>query len=305
MTPDASAVGHRLSIAIGTYPHTRALKADLRTLSSVPVDFADVEPINRAFAPMVREQRFDICELAIATFLQAKAHGCPIVLLPAATACRFQEAALICRMRDRSITGPRDLIGKRVGVRSYSQTTAVWLRGILHDDFGVMPQDILWTVTEPAHVREFVDPDFVRSAAGADLLALLSQDQLDAVIVGNDKPESAELRPVFPDVGQAAARFQRVHGFEPVNHVIVARRSFVQSMPEAAVAFLDAIEASYGAADADAARVPPLGRRDLQPSLDLALRYAGEQHLMPRPLSADEIWDGLTQIEPQLQERWP
>ena len=59
------------------------------------LDFADITPIHRAFAPMVREQRFDVSEMAIATFLQAKAYGKPLVLLPVVLAARFQQSALV------------------------------------------------------------------------------------------------------------------------------------------------------------------------------------------------------------------
>src|SRR5215207_11162798 len=107
-------------------------------------------------APMVREQRFDVSEIAIATFLQAKAHGKPLVLLPVVLAARFQQSALLCRA-DRDIRGPGDLAGRRVGVRAYSQTTGVWLRGILADAYGVPPEEVRWITFEDAHVAEVRD----------------------------------------------------------------------------------------------------------------------------------------------------
>lgn len=122
--------------ALGAYPHTRALRDGRVTSTRLRLEFAEVAPVNRAFAPMVREQRFDVCELAIATALQAKAHGKPIVVLPVTVAARFQEAALLCRA-DSDLHGPADLAGRRVGVRAYSQTTGMWLRGILAERHGV------------------------------------------------------------------------------------------------------------------------------------------------------------------------
>ena len=116
-----------LSIAMGKHPHTGALRDGAVASSLVALDFADIAPIHRAFAPMVREQRFDVSEMAIATFLQAKAYGKPLVLLPVVLSARFQQSALLCRA-DSDIGGPCDLIGCRVGVRAYSQTTGLWLR---------------------------------------------------------------------------------------------------------------------------------------------------------------------------------
>ena len=71
-----------LRAALGAYPHTQALRDGRVASDRLRLDFADVSPVNRAFAPMVREGRYDVCELAIATALQAKAYGKPIVVLP-------------------------------------------------------------------------------------------------------------------------------------------------------------------------------------------------------------------------------
>ena len=95
---------------------------------------------------MVRGQLFDVSELAIVTFLQARAYGKPLVLLPVVLAARL-ESALLCRA-DSDIRGPHDLVGRRVGIRAYSQTTGVWLRGVLADAHGVRPHDMRWITLE-------------------------------------------------------------------------------------------------------------------------------------------------------------
>src|ERR1700722_9698763 len=153
-----------LSCAIGDYPHLSALKSGAVSSPLLKLDFAAVAPINRAFAPMVRELKFDVCEMAIATFLQAKAHAKKLALLPVGTLARFQESALLCRA-DGAIRGPADLKGRRVGVRAYSQTTGLWLRGSLADDYGVSPESIDWVTFEDAHVAEYRDPPHARRAA--------------------------------------------------------------------------------------------------------------------------------------------
>src|SRR6204780_2299371 len=132
-----------LSVAVGAYPHTQALKSGRIASAALQLEFVEISPINRAFAPMVRERRFDVCELAIATFLQAKAHGKELALLPVAVAARFQESALLCRA-DSAIRGPADLAGRRIGVRAYSQTTGMWLRGLLAEGWGGKPAAVLW-----------------------------------------------------------------------------------------------------------------------------------------------------------------
>src|SRR5215210_2054040 len=183
-----------LRTAIGRYPHTSALRDGRVSSDLTALDLDEIAPINRAFAPMVREGRFDVSEMAIATFLQAKAHGKPLVLLPVVMAARFQQSALLCRA-DGDIRGPGDLVGRRVGVRAYSQTTGVWLRGILADEHGVRPEAVRWVTFEDAHVAEYRDPPFAeRAPPGSDLVAMLCHGELDAIIVGNEVPNDPSLR---------------------------------------------------------------------------------------------------------------
>jgi len=274
-----------LRAAIGAYGHTAALRSGQVGSSLLRLEFADVSPINRAFAPMVRDGCFDVCEMAIATFLQAKAYGKPLVLLPVTLAARFQEGALLCRA-DSPLRGPADLAGRRVGVRAYSQTTGMWLRGILADDYGVHLDEVQWVTFEDAHVAEYRDPPWAeRAPAGADMLSLLRAGDLDAVIVGNDLPDDPGLRTVFPDPAAAGEAFRQRHGFVPVNHLLTVRRDLA-GRPDLVAELLRMVWDAGGG-------TLPMGRAALQPAIDLALRYSCEQGLLPRTLDLAEVWDGL------------
>src|SRR5271170_8127736 len=283
-----------LTVAIGSYPHTLALKSGRVGSEKLSLQFQEISPVNRAFAPMVRERRFDVCEMAIATFLQAKAFGKPLVLLPIAVAARFQESALLCRA-DSAIRGPADLAGRRVGVRAYSQTTGLWLRGLLADDWGVKPEDVRWITFEGAHVLEYTDPPFSeRAAPDKELLKMLRERDLDAVIVGNDVPDDPELRTVFPDPVAAAEAFWGKHRFVPINHMVVVRREIAVDRPDAIRELCRLFVASKAAsAPPPSARDgAPTGREAVESSVALALRLAGEQGLLPRPLHLAEVWEG-------------
>ena len=118
-----------LHSAIGRYPHSAPVLDGQVTSLLLRLEDARIKPVSRAFAPMVREGRFEVSEMAIATFLMAKAAGKPLVLLPVVMAARFQEAALLCRA-DSPVAGPIDLAGRRLGVRAYSQATGLPTRGI-------------------------------------------------------------------------------------------------------------------------------------------------------------------------------
>ena len=259
-----------VKIALGAYGKDAALRARVAAVTSV--EFAEVSPIARVFAPMVREGAYDLSEMALFTFLLAKAHGKPLTLLPAVAAARFQESALLCRVNS-DIRGPADLVGKRIGVRAYSQTTGAWLRGTMLEEFGVRPEQSRWVTFEDAHVAECTDPPWCERASG-DMMAMLRDGALDAVIVGNDVPDDPELGTVFPDPIGAGERFRARHGFVPVNHMLCVRRDVD---PEIAAKVVEAIGKA----------VP---KESLTPVIELAVRFAVEQGLLARPLSVDEVW---------------
>lgn len=266
-----------LTAAIGRYPHTAALFGDpLLAIEPFPV-------ISRAFAPMVRAQRFEVSEMAIATFLMARAAGSDLVLLPVVLAARFQNGALLRRAGDAF--GPGGLAGRRIGVRAYSQTTGLWLRGILEEEQGLRADQVRWVTFEDAHVEGFRDPAWAeRAPAGSDMLAMLRAGALDAAVFGNDVPEGADLATVFPDPAAAGQAFLARHGLVPVNHMVVVR---------AAVAQAPGVVAALMAAFRAAGNPFPMGRAALDPAVGLALRYAEAQGLLARPLTLEEVWAGL------------
>jgi len=265
-----------LRAAIGRYKHTEALFEDpLLRMEPFPV-------INRAFAPMVRTQCFDVSEMAIATFLMARAAGSDLVLLPVVLAARFQNGALLRRTADKF--GPDDLQGCRVGMRAYSQTTGLWLRGILQEEHGLRPEQVRWVTFEDAHVASFRDPPWVeRAPPGSDMLAMLRDGRLDAAIFGNELPSAPDLATVFPDPDAASRVFYDRHHFVPVNHMVVVRAEVARRL-DVVRALLDRFRA--------AGNPFPAGRPALDPAVALALHYAIEQGLLARKLTLDEVWAG-------------
>jgi 4,5-dihydroxyphthalate decarboxylase len=183
-------------------------------------------------------------------------------------------------------------------VRAYGQTTGVWVRGILAERHGLEPQAVRWVTFEGAHVAEYEDPPFVeRAAEGADMLALLREGQLDAVIVGNELPGGDTLRTVFPDPTASGEAFRRAHGFVPVNHLVTVRAEIARERPDALVELMRLFRASRVASgvgrDGDQD-----GRAAVQPAVELILRYAWQQGLLPRRMSLAEVWEGLPAAVP-------
>jgi 4,5-dihydroxyphthalate decarboxylase len=285
----------RLTAALGRTPLTAGIIDGTQDIPGVAFNCTSFPIISRAFAPMVRERKFDVSEMAIATFLQARAWGKPLVLLPIVLAARFQEQALLCRVNS-PLRRPEDLVGRRIGVRAYSQTTGLWLRGILAEAHGVAAEAVRWVTFEDAHVAEVADPPWAtRAPPGAELLAMLRDGEIDAAIVGSDMPDDPTLRCVFADAAAAGEAFWARHGVVPINHMLAVDRATIEANP-------DVVGALMGLFHAAKAGLPaPAGGRDFRPignsavscGVALAQRFASEQAMLPRPLSPDEVWDGL------------
>ncbi len=111
-----------LDACFGTYPHTQPLKNGEIKSDRVVLRLTEVSPVYKAFFMMAREQKFDVSEMALVTYLQAKAYGKPIMLMPATMYGRFQHGTMLYNSERGTLT-PEMLPGRRVGVRSFAQTT--------------------------------------------------------------------------------------------------------------------------------------------------------------------------------------
>jgi 4,5-dihydroxyphthalate decarboxylase len=282
-----------LRVAIGDYPHTLPLKRGDITSPSLKLDFVDVKPMHKAFKPMVREHAFDASEMALVTYLQAKAYKKGLTLLPAAMLARFQHHTMLFNAGRGKLT-PVDLPGKRIGVRSYSQTTGVWIRGILENDYGIDMRRVQWVTFEDGHVAEAKDPPgVIRARPDQDITQMLIDGELDAAIYGAAMPDNAALQSVIPDPEVAAKRWYTKHGLMPVNHMVVVTDGLAREKPQAVAELYRLLEAGRAAAGMPAAGDPdpaPFGREANRPCLELLAFYAAQQGVTPRKLDFDELW---------------
>lgn len=290
---NAAGGGLQLRTLLGDYPHTRALKRGAIASPVVSLSFADYTPTNRGFKPMVREQAFDVSEMAIVTYLMAKAHEKPMVLLPAAVMSRFQHAYALYN-RARGELCPEDLPGKRVGIRSFTTTTGAWLRGILANDHGVDLGSIHWITFEDPHVAEYIDTT-ERAPAGTSIIQMLIDGEIDAAI--GEVSDHPQLRPLFGDPAEAARAWRGRHGVVPVNHMVVVSAKLARERPDAVREVFRLLKDSKAAAPppADCAFDPaPMGLSAIRDSLETIIRYAAQQGLIPRAYAVDELFDDVT-----------
>ena len=160
--PKSGPVTLKTNLADG--PAYRALKTGDVKSELVTFDFCGPKAAHEAFKPMVRDNAYDCGEFAVVTFLQAKAYDKPWVTLPAVVVGRFQHNCVGYNSAKGALK-PGDVAGKRIGVRSYSQTTGVWVRGVLQHDYGVEPGSVAWVCTDDPHLAEYRDPP--RSSASS------------------------------------------------------------------------------------------------------------------------------------------
>jgi len=285
----------KLYTLLGEYPNTTALKTGVVTSGLVDFAFADVKVSNTAFKPLVREAKFDLGELAIVTYLQAKTYGKPYVLIPATVLGRGQHHT-IAYNPERGRLSASDLAGKRVGVRAYTQTTGAWVRGFLADDHKVDPAKIHWVTFEDPHLAEYKDPDFVtRAPEGKSMVQMLIDGELDAAIVGDKLPDP-RLAPLIEDADSAARTWAERHGGIPINHMMVIRSAIAKSSPDVVSEIYRVLRESRRAVPppADGSLLDPwrFGVEPNRRSLEIIIDYSFRQKLIPRAFSVDELFDG-------------
>jgi 4,5-dihydroxyphthalate decarboxylase len=281
-------VPHSLKTAIGSYPHTLPLKDGRVTSPRICLQHVDVVPANRAFRPMVNQLAFDVSELALVTLLLARAYARPIVGVPVVLMQQSAYGMLLVRP-ESPLHGPKDLEGRTIGVRAYTQTTGTWLRGMLHDQFEVDLSTLSWVTFEAAHVDGYVDPPQASRAGpgpqGKTLADMLRNGEIDAA-AGLEPSEYPELRTLLPNALEAEEDFVRQTGIRPINHTMVVRSDILTDLPWV----VDELATMVRSAKRQVGSGPPDGLEVNRGALTLLARYAFEQHITPRTIPLEELF---------------
>jgi 4,5-dihydroxyphthalate decarboxylase len=191
----------------------------------------EVEPLPRAFRMMVNERSFHVAEMALTTLAMAIERGRPLLGIPAVLNRDFHHRSFVVAA-GTDIESPKDLVGRRVGVRAYSQTTGVWARGLLSSRYGIDHESMRWVTFESAHVAEYVDPPHVqRAPKGATIAGMLATGDLDAAVIMDPHLDPSVARPLFPDAIGCSAREFAETGVFPVNHVVAIDTGLLAERP--------------------------------------------------------------------------
>src|SRR5262249_32647379 len=158
-------------------------------------------------------------EMAITTYICARAHGKPMTAVPVFLVRAFHHGAILIN-RNAGIRSPKDLEGRRVGVnRGYTVTTGVWARAGLADEHDVDLTGIAGVLWGDEHVAEHRPPaTVVPIEAGKKMADMLISGELPAAI--GVEVEHEDVVPLIPDAANAGLRALRDRGHYPINHLV-------------------------------------------------------------------------------------
>jgi len=298
-----------LKTALVTRGHTKALKD--RTVKPRSFDFAfeEVPQIIQAFRRMVRGLEFDISEMAITTYLCARAHGKAFTAIPVFPMRAFHHGAILHNV-NAGIRTPKDLEGRRVGVnRGYTVTTGLWARSILQHQYGVDLSRITWVLSGDEHVAEYRPP--------ANVVPIEPGQKMEEMLIAGDIPaaigvqvDSPVVKPLIAHARDAGFAALRERGLYPINHTIVIRNDVLAAHPGVARDLFDAFDETkrgyvarlaaghVGDADdqffkgvMDAIGDPlPYGIEADRSMIDAVVGHAVEQGIIPRRVDVEELF---------------
>ena len=303
----------KLKTALVTRGHTQALKDGTVKPRTFDFDFEEVPTIIQAFRRMVRGLEFDISEMAITTYICARAHGKDFTALPIFPMRAFHHGAILYNV-NAGIRGPKDLEGKRVGVsRGYTVTSGLWARSILQHQYSVDLSRVTWVLSGDEHVAEYQAPSNVVSIEpGKTLEDMLVSGEIPAAI--GVQVESPDVKTLIPNAREAGFDALRRRGLYPINHTVVVKNELLRAHRDLAADIFDAF-AEARRLYLDCLRNPsglrrepskddeffrrvmditgdplPYGVEPNRQMLEAVIRHSLEQGIITRPFTVEELF---------------
>lgn len=303
---------HKLKTAIQTLGHTKALKEGTVKPHTFEFDFEEVPVIIKAFRRMVRGLEFDISEMALTTYICARAHGKRFTALPVFLVRAFHHGAIVYNTK-LGISSPKHLEGKRIGVnRGYTVTTGVWARSILQHEHGVDLGKVTWVLSGDEHVAEFQPKsNVVPIETGKTLEEMLISGEIAAAIgISVDHPD---IKPLIPNAAETGFDALVQRGHYPINHTLVvkdelleanpglaadifntfaaAKQQYVQRLKDGLITEPSKIDQTYQRVMQLTGSDPlPYGIAPNRAMIAAVIQYAGEQGIIDTPFSVESLF---------------
>jgi 4,5-dihydroxyphthalate decarboxylase len=298
-----------LKTAIGPYGHFAPIKNGSVKVDGVDFEQIEVTPIINAFRRMCRQGEFDISEMAITTYLTAKRYGLPFTAIPVFPVRAFHHGAAAGNVK-AGVQAPKDLEGKKAGVRAYTVTTGVWSRGILASEYGLDLNKVTWVLADEEHVEQFHKdaPPNASYQLGANLGEMLAKGEI-AGGIGLGHSDSEDVKPLIPNANAAAAEWYKKTGVYPINHMVVVKDELLAKNPWLAPALFrgfsqakqdwlnsasaeDLAKARGGIIEGDPY---PYGVAANRKAIDMIMQFAIDQKILTRAFTMDEVFAAGTE----------
>jgi 4,5-dihydroxyphthalate decarboxylase len=300
-----------LKTALVTHGHTQPLKNGTVKPRTFAFEFEDVPVIIKAFRRMVRGLEFDISEMAITTYLCARAHGKRFTALPLFPMRAFHHGAIVYNTKT-GIQGPKDLEGRKVGVnRGYTVTTGLWARSILQHQYGVDLSRITWVLSGDEHVAEYQPPsNVVPIEPGKKVEDLLLSGEIVAAI--GIQVDSPDVKPLIPNARDAGLDALSHGGLYPINHTVVvkddllvahadlapdifaafteAKRLYVQRLRDGRIDQPSPSDQTFKRVMEITGDPLPYGIEPNRRELAAIIQYSLEQGILSRPFTVEELF---------------
>ena len=306
----------KLRAVTRTQGNNKALKDGTVKPRGCALDFVEVDPLIDAFRRMVRGLEFDISEMAMTTYITARAHGKRFTGLPIFLVRAFHHGAIVYNTKS-GIRSPKDLEGRKVGVnRGYTVTAGLWARAVLQHQYGVDLDTITWVLSGDEHVAEYRPPsNVVPIAKGKKMADLVASGALPAAI--GVEVESPDVKPLIPSASDQGLEALRTQGHYPINHLIVVKDDLLDAHADLAAdlfnAFAEAkriyVRRLQDGQIENPTRVDDLHRRVMEitgrdplpygiasnrQTLEEIIQYALEQRIIAKAVTVEELFPPST-----------
>ncbi len=306
----------KLTIACGRYDRTQPLIDGRVEPEGIDLTYLPLRP-GETFYRMLNHNEFDASEMSLSSYAILRSEGdTRFTAIPVFPSRVFRHSAIYLRA-DSKIAEAADLKGKRVGVGDYQMTAAVWVRGLLAHEYGVMPRDVEWVVGRG--VRKIKAPEGVRIVAmpqDATLEDMLDRGEIDALAsVMIPKGLGRTVRRLFADPRAVESAYFKKTGIFPIMHTFVLKTRLYEENPWLAISFYRAFCQSRDLAyrtmyDTDAlsvglpwvideveesrkifgSQIWDYSIEGSRPTLDALVAYLDEQGLSRRRMSVEELF---------------
>lgn len=315
----------RLSLACGRNDRTAALLSGLVRADGIDLTCLNIEPV-QLFHRQLHHQEFDVAEMSLSAYIALKSRSIDdFTALPIFTSRLFRHSYIFVNS-ESGVSAATDLKGRVVGVPEYHMTAALFIRGLLSDEYSLAASDVSWVQggQESPGRQERIALDLPRGISlrhepHVSLNKMLVDGAIQALVTATAPPAwrsgDPRVRRLFADPVTAASEWYRKTQIYPIMHAVVVRSSVLRANPWVGQSLYDVFVQSknigLASLEADGVSAVALPFTDLHvehahrllgldlwpyglpanlPTLEAAVRYSFEQGISQRKMEVRELF---------------